>query len=70
MSRIRWSENLTCPRCGKMGKVMFSGLGIPDPADGEKDRVERLRRFRNRGSGAWLSFSLRRLQPRCVGDKG
>jgi transcription elongation factor Elf1 len=40
MSRIRWSENLTCPRCGKMGKVMFSGLGIPDPADGEKDRVE------------------------------
>jgi hypothetical protein len=36
-NRVQWTENVSCPGCGKMGKIIFSG---PSGADGQ-DRVER-----------------------------
>lgn len=41
MSRIQWTENLTCPGCGKMGKVTFSGGAGLEYLKGEKERVEK-----------------------------
>ena len=40
MSTIQWTENLTCPRCGKTAKATFSGPAGFDYLNGEKDRVE------------------------------
>lgn len=40
MNRIQWTENLTCPGCGKMGKVTLSGAKDPNSSPGERDRVE------------------------------
>lgn len=40
MTRIQWTENLTCFRCGKTGKVTFSGPAGLDYLKGERDRVE------------------------------
>jgi hypothetical protein len=40
MSCIQWTENLTCPRCGKAGKVTFSGPAGFRYLKGEKDRVK------------------------------
>jgi hypothetical protein len=38
-SRVEWTENVSCPGCGKMGKIIFSGPG-GSGRDGQ-DRVER-----------------------------
>jgi hypothetical protein len=35
--RVQWTETVTCPGCGKMGNVKFSGGGGGDGCD----RVER-----------------------------
>jgi hypothetical protein len=34
--RVQWTEEVTCPACGKMGKIAFSG-----PNGDGVDRVER-----------------------------
>jgi hypothetical protein len=36
-NRVHWTETVSCPGCGKMGKITFSG---PSGGDGQ-DRVER-----------------------------
>jgi hypothetical protein len=34
--RVQWTETVTCPTCGKMGKIAFSGL-----VGGGPDHIER-----------------------------
>jgi hypothetical protein len=35
-NRDQWTETVSCPSCGKMGKITFSG-----PSGGGSERVER-----------------------------
>jgi hypothetical protein len=38
--RVQWTENVTCPGCGKTGKITFSGQAGDAYLNGVRDRVE------------------------------
>ena len=40
-NRVKWTETVSCPSCGKMGKITFSGPAGDDYLRDGRDRVER-----------------------------